>query len=552
MESKRPGFEGLIYVTLITETALQNPEKRALTCLTDNVSFTYGEFDKITNKLGNKFRELKLQKDDVVSIFLLNTWQFPVSYVAAWKVPCIIAPMNFRSPAGDLAYMLEDSKTAVFIWDKVFDKTIKEALEISKHKPKVLLCTKKGSDVPGAVFFEDYYKDASDQDPGQSDRIEATVDPLYDATTRPYTSGTTGRPKSIFSTFYSYFMQDIQMFGEGLMHEDDVSCSFAPAFHQGGMPMVSTGLATGAHVVMTPLAPFNPDSFLDIAEKYKISVLMGPPVLLDSMSAAQQKKPRNLFFRIIYSVGAPFSGAQYIQWRDNLKPVDVCNCFGTSETRGDAFGHSSWHDYIKNPGCAGKVPRFKRTRLIQVRQGERVEPHELIPKDGKTVGQIISKGLGNTTKYTNNPAATEHHYYKGWFYTGDMATWNAEGYITIAGRTDDMICSGAEKVYPIPVEEALLRHPKVKDVFVVPMPHPKWQQVVVAYILPKEGETITVDELDEHCIKDAFLPNYYKPRYYQFVKELPYTATGKKQHYIMAKRAAEETDKFIPISSEKK
>ena len=116
-----------------------------------------------------------------------------------------------------------------------------------------------------------------------------------------------------------------------------------------------------------------------------------------------------------------------------------------------------------------------------------------------------------------------------------------------------MILSGAEKVYPVPVEESIMRHPKVKDVFVIGIPHKKWGQAVAAYVVPKEGEVLTVDELDKHCREDPYLASYTRPRYYRIVDgPLPYTATGKKMHYVLAKRAKEksELDKFVPIPSE--
>lgn len=551
MLAEHKGYEVQLIVQYFIETMRQLPKRRAITCLTENREFTYGEMDKITNQLDYRFRQANLKKDDVVMVCLLNTWQFPMFMLGAWKTPCIFSPINFRGAPGDIAIQLEDSKPKVLAWDVAFDSLIKTALDLSKHKPSILICTKQ-SGIPGALIFEDYYKDAPDVDSDVEERLETILDPFADEIIRHYTSGTTGRPKGAKETSANLLQMDMWIALQMEVNWNDKVAMFTPWFHQGGIHFVTVPLSMGAHVFGMPLAPFNPNTFLDIIEKYGLTLVMGAPTILDALASAQQSQKRNISsLTRLFTMGAPFSREEYVQWRDHLTP-SIGNAYGTTETSAVSILVFGVHDLEKYAGTAGRVTRWGRIRVIQVKPGERVEPNQEVAKDGKTQGEIIIKSTTNFLGYHNLPEETAKHVYKGWFYTGDMATWDEDGFITICGRTDDMIQSGGEKIYPVPVEEALQRYAKVQDAFVIPIPHERWGQAVAAYVVPKQGQTLTVKELDEHCLQDNNLANFTRPRYYQIITEnLPYTVTGKKMHYVMVNRAKGELDKFIPIPSEK-
>jgi acyl-CoA synthetase (AMP-forming)/AMP-acid ligase II len=126
----------------------------------------------------------------------------------------------------------------------------------------------------------------------------------------------------------------------------------------------------------------------------------------------------------------------------------------------------------------------------------------------------------------------------GWFHTGDLATWDAEGFVTIVGRGDDMLISGGENVHPVQVEEVLNEHPLVADSVVVGLPDARWGELVVAYVVAAEGsEGLEVAALDAHCRAHPMLADYKRPRAYRLVTELPMTATGKKMHFRVREAA---------------
>ena len=212
---------------------------------------------------------------------------------------------------------------------------------------------------------------------------------------------------------------------------------------------------------------------------------------------------------------------------------------------------SDIHPIEEKAGSAGRPFIFVQVRVIKLDEKNRkAEPTEFVGRDGMEIGQIITKTPGMFDGYHNRPEEEAKKLHKGWFYTGDTATWDKDGFITVRGRTDDMFVSGGENIFPQPVEEVLEKHPKVKESIVIGMPDEKWGQVTAACIIPND-DIPTVEELDKHCLADPGLANYKRPRYYQFVDELPYTPTGKKLRYKMRGRAGKERDKFMSIPSQK-
>ena len=164
-------------------------------------------------------------------------------------------------------------------------------------------------------------------------------------------------------------------------------------------------------------------------------------------------------------------------------------------------------------------------RIVKVFEDRKAEPDELVATDNSEEGEVIIKCPQKSTYcYVDNPQATEEKFYKGWMYTGDIGTWDEKQYISIAGRKDDMIIS---------------LHPKVSECIVTGVPDSTRGECLAAYVI-REDDSLTVAELLDYCSQSPNLSKYQVPRYYRFVDELPHTATGKKQHYIIKKQAKED------------
>jgi acyl-CoA synthetase (AMP-forming)/AMP-acid ligase II len=164
------------------------------------------------------------------------------------------------------------------------------------------------------------------------------------------------------------------------------------------------------------------------------------------------------------------------------------------------------------------------------------------------VGEVIMRSIKSGYAYLGNPEEQERKFRGGWMYPGDLATWDETEMVTIIGRKDDMVITGGENVHPVQVEEVLAAHPDVADSIVTGLPDAEWGEVVVAYVVPR-GELAALAAsdpqaaaaaLETHCRDSVALARFKRPRRYAFVPELPYTATGKKQHFVMKQRAAED------------
>ena len=524
-------------------------EKNALTCLSTGKTLTYRELDHITNQLSNRFRVDGFKKGDMVMVCLYNTFHLPVAMLGAWKNLQIFSPINFRLSPGEIRLHLEDSKPKVFIYDSDLDETIEKALQLSTYKPGIILST-QASSIKSAIVFNDYIKETSGNDPNIVDRLKE-VDFLHDEIERLYTSGTTGLPKGVKFTSHSLLNIAIKTAYNNNYTSNDRLMNLTPWFHQGGLcTAVQPGFLVGGHVF--GLKKFDPDEALEFVERYRITFLAGAPATFNAMVVAQKEKKRDLSsLRLIHSMGSPASRREFLLWQ-GIFTKHVVNSYGTTETASTLCLRSDIHPIDDKAGSAGRPFIFVQARVIKLdEENRKAEPTELLEKSGKEIGQIITKTPGMFNGYHNRPEEESKKLYKGWFYTGDTATWDEDGFITVQGRTDDMFVSGGENIFPQPIEEVLERHPKVKESMVIGIPDEKWGRITAAYIIPND-EIPTVEELDRHCLADPSLANYKRPRFYQFVNELPYTPTGKKLRYKMREQADRGRERFIPILSERR
>ena len=189
-------------------------------------------------------------------------------------------------------------------------------------------------------------------------------------------------------------------------------------------------------------------------------------------------------------------------------------------------------------GSAGRACTDDEVRVVALHEGRDASPDETVPTDGETPGEIILFApYKSALCYTQNPELTAERYKNGWFYTHDVGTWDAGHYVTVRGRRDDMIVCMGEKIYPAQLEEVLCTHPKVADCMVAGVPDASRGESVAAYLIPADT-SLTAKELARWCAANDDLSDYKCPRYYRFVTELPYNATGKKLHVQLKQQAA--------------
>lgn len=499
--------------------------------------WSYAELNRDANKLANAMKKDGLKKGDTVFLQLYNSPQFLFGYIAPQKIGAISNPANFNLSPGETAEIINHNKPKVYIYDIEIAGTAIKALEISQHKPDIVLYTNNfGKDIAvpeNHMLYEDYVKDADDKNP------PVDFEPhIYDEVVRLQTSGTTGTPKGVPLNNVNEVLSAHDVIMHFPLSPNDVTMNMTPWFHRGGLHSggPTPTLYVGASLVI--LRTFNPKYCINYVEKYGITFMTGVPSTLEMLASRQEKKPKNLSsLKGIVTMGSPLEKAACIRFQNLLTP-NIFNGYGTTESFWNTFLRP--FDLPEMSGTAGRSCTDDEVRIVNVYEGKKAEPDDIVAADNISEGEIIIKCPAKSTYcYVNNEQATKDKFYKGWMYTGDIGTWDENRYITVAGRKDDMIISKGENIYPARIEEVLNCHPKVSECIVTGVPDSTRGECVAAYVIP-EDDSLTVSELIAYCESSPHISKYQAPRYYRFVKELPHTATGKKQHFIIKKMVAED------------
>lgn len=500
-------------------------------------TWTYADLNSDSNRFANAMKASKVKKSDVVFVQLFNSPQFLFGYIASQKIGAIFNPANFNLSPGETAEIIDHNKPKVYVYDAEIVQTAVDALSLCSHKPEVVIAvnvTSKSFTLPEShILYDDYVKNASEENP------PIDFNPyFYDEVVRLQTSGTTGTPKGVPLNNVNEVLSAHDVIMHFPLNPTDVTMNMTPWFHRGGLHSGGPTPTLYAGAAMVILRTFNPKNCIDYVEKYGITFMTGVPSILTLLASRQEKHPKDIStLKGIITMGSPLEKEACIRFKNVLTP-NIFNGYGTTESFWNTFLRP--FDLPEMAGTAGRSCTDDEVRIVKVYDDKKAEPDDVVPTDNKTEGEIIiSCPCKSTYSYVNNPEAAEEKFYKGWMYTGDIGTWDEKQFITVAGRKDDMIISKGENIYPARIEEVLNCHPKVYECIVTGVPDSTRGESVAAYVIP-EDDSLTVAELAEYCSQSPNISKYQAPRYYRFVTELPHTATGKKQHFIIKKQAEQD------------
>ena len=495
-------------------------------------SWTYRELDQACNQLSHALHADGTGHGSVVMLMLGNCPEFAFSYIAAQKNGAVCCPVNFRISAGELAYCIDDSRPSVLMYGAEFRDTVLQALELAEHRPARLVIV-DGAGTEESVSYEEYTAGQATT-PFEPDFEYST----FDETSRLYTSGTTGRPKAVPMTSINEVLSAHDVMIHFPMSYRDVTVNTTPWFHRGGLHCAGPCPAFYAGASIVILRKFDAATTLRYVSDYGITFIVGVPTVLEALADEQERKGLDLTsLHGIVTMGSPLEREACIRYQRVLTP-NIFNGYGTTETFWNTFLRP--FDLPSNAGTAGASCVDDDVRVVKIFEDRRAEPDELAATDGSEVGEvIICSPAKSPYLYSNNPDQTEEKYHKGFLYTHDLATWDKNQFITIIGRMDDMIISSGENIYPTEIESVLNKHDKVKDCMVTSVPDKIRGQIVTAYIV-RSDDSLTCEEMDEYCKQSPEVANFKRPRYYRFVSQIPFNATGKKLHVKMKEIALED------------
>lgn len=507
-------------------------DQTALSCPPGGLKYSYRELNAEVNRLACALQDKGVRNGDVVMYMLHNSVQFVLCYIAPQKLGAVNCPVNYYLSAGELALNIEDSRPKVFVYESNFADVVEAALRLSSFRPEVILAT-GGATPEGHTDFNDFLSQGSDREPVPDEPLN-----IYDECTRLYTSGTTSRPKGV----PLYSINEVLSAHDVIMHfpmtHGDKTMNMTPWFHRGGLH--SGGpcptLYVGGEVVV--MREFNAGLTLQYTQDYGINFLIGVPAVLNLLCRVQEQTGADLSsLKGIVTMGAPLDKESCIRFMHVLTPK-IFNGYGTTETFWNTFLRPA--DLPEHAGSCGRACTDDDVRVVKVYPDRIAEPDETVSRDNTEIGEvIIASSAKSGMHYMGNDELTGQRFHDGFFYTGDLAVWDKDSYVTIVTRKDDMIVSSGENIYPAQVESVLMEHPDVVEACVVGLPDKLRDQVTVAYVVPKDS-SLTVKDLIHFVNNHQMLAAYKRPKFYRICDSLPHTPTGKLQRAVVREQVLQD------------
>jgi len=531
---------------VVREIATAYPETEAYVYPELGIRRTYNEFNYETDSLAKAFMGMGIEKGEHVAIWSDNKREWLLSQFATGKMGAVLVTVNTNYQENELAYLLEQSDATTLILGEEFKGTsyidiINAVCPELKNSAKGKLKSKKFPYFKRVIVmsenkhhgiytwseFESHASHISDH------QLNTRLEELHydDVINIQYTSGTTGFPKGVMLT-HQNIVNNAQIIGDCMkLTPKDRLCIPVPFFHCFGCVLGTLAAVThGSTMVL--LEQFEPGRVLQAVQDEKCTALHGVP----TMFIAELNHPNYATYdtstlRTGIMAGSPCPIEVMKKVIGDMGASEITICYGQTEASPVITQTKADDDIDKRVTTVGKPHPHVEVKVIDPLTGEKVvtgTPGELC-----TRGYLIMKGY-----YKNEEATREAIDSEGWLHTGDIAIEDNEGYIEITGRIKDMVIRGGENVYPREIEEFLYQHPSVQDVQVVGVPDPKYGEEIMAWIIPKEGLSINEEEIREYC--KGKISHHKIPRYIEFTKTYPMTASGKIQKFLLREMSKEK------------
>ncbi len=487
---------------------------------------TYAQFFERCDRWSAALQQLGVKQGDRVAYIAPNTHAQLESFYAVPQIGAVVVPINYRLIADDFAYIINHSgATVVCVHSDYLDMV--EA--IRAQLPNVAHFVALEGQKAGWIDYEAALVAAP-----------ATFAPVaineLDLISINYTSGTTARPKGVMVTHRNAYMNVVGTLMHHALAPEDRYLWTLPMFHANGWTFVWIVTARGmTHVCLRKVEP---RSIYELIATERISMFCAAPTVLIGIANApdelRQHAPKGVR---LFTAGAPPAAAT-IERVERELGWELTHVYGLTET-------SPFITICEPRPAHAKLSASERA-IVKARQGvELMTSGELrviddagndVPQNGATIGEIVVRGNVVMKGYYNDPEATAKAIRNGYFHSGDAAVVHPDGYVEIRDRIKDVIISGGENISSVEVEGVLLRHPAVQEVAVVGVAHPKWGEAPHAFIILRAGSSATEAEMKQF-VRDN-MAHFKTPQWVTFVSELPKTATGKIQKYVLRGGAA--------------
>jgi len=446
--------------------------------------------------------------------FLKNHAAHVTVYWACQKLGAIATPLNWRYSEGEARYCIEDADGVVVVFEAASRASALGARPLVRGV-RAWICV--GDDAPpGCVPFAELCAGDTDPGPPRTTTDEAATSIML------YTSGTTGRPKGVPRAHRAELSASLAHVVQSGVRFGDRTLGVMPLYHTMGVrSMIAMALLNGALVC---LPDWSAAAAARLIQDERVTSLYLVPTLYHDLVSFPDLARYDLGSATTLGyAGAPMASALAEGVARVFRPRVFLNHLGSTEV----YTFTVCDRVLEKPTCAGKPGLFGRARIVRADPERRGSPDDVVPR-GETGELIVALDSPEAfAGYWRRPDADARAIRGGWYFTGDLAYEDDDGDVFTVGRIDDMIISGGENIYPVEVEEVLLRHPQVVDACVVGLPDARWGQLVAAFVVLRPGATLTADVLDQFCRDAKDFAGFKRPRRYDFVSALPKSPTGK-------------------------
>jgi fatty-acyl-CoA synthase len=516
-----PAIRRQTIADLLHRTAKRFPHKPGLVC--GATRWTFAEFDAVVDRVAAGLSRMSITHGSRVAVLARNSHAFAALRFALARLGAVLVPINFMLKAEEVAYILRHAQAQTLATDSgladlarsaaAMDTAVKQLVWLPSEEPS--------SPVAGMTSFDDLA--ASDAPAPETPQLSST-----DLAQIVYTSGTESMPKGAMLTHDAVIWQYASCAVDASIASDDVMLHALPLYHCAQLDVfLGPAVYVGATSIVT--ARPTPDNLLPLIAKHRITSFFAPPTVWIALLRSPLFDATDLSSLRKGYYGASIMPVEVLkELKQRLPEVGFWNLYGQTEIAPLATMLGP-QDQLRKPGSCGRAVLNVETRVVDELMRD-VKPGE--------VGEIVHRSPHLMLGYFHDEEKTQAAFADGWFHSGDLATIDEEGFITVVDRKKDMIKTGGENVASREVEEMVYRLPAVSEVAVIGVPHPKWVEAVCAVVVVKSGQQLSENDVIDHCSKH--MAAFKAPKAVVFVDSLPKNPSGKLLKRELRQRFAEQ------------